>query len=233
MPGRPPKVDHLREGFIASGASAQGLVDSVLDMSGINPNSECPRLHTEHARRVVELAFLGLVSAWEEFLEQVFVRYTAGATTDSGFAPPLRMGATTSIAHSYHVISGDPDYDPTRHYAKFSDPKWVIATSKLYFEQGSPFSTRLHPKLEPLQHAVKLRNRVAHTSRKVRSEFKRTALIHLGRGPGDSLTQGYRVGDLLVAPAERIFGQQARNQSLSYFQAYRTMYESLAVRVVP
>lgn len=233
MAGRPPKVDHLRDAFLSQAESAGALVDSVLTLSGINPNSECPRLHTEHARRVVELAFLGMVASWEEFLEQVFVRYMAGAAANNGFSPPMRMGKSINITHAYQVLSGDPDYDPNKHYSRFSDPKWVIDTSKLYFEKGQPFATRIHPKLEPLRHAVKLRNRVAHASTKVRSEFKSTAQKHLGLAPEDALIQGYRVGDLLVAPAQRIFGQGVRDQNLSYFWAYSAMYQTLSKHIVP
>src|SRR5690606_1322906 len=132
MPGRPPKTAHVRDTFLAASESARDLVKAVSGLSGINPNSQCPRLHAEQARRVVELAFLGLVSAWEEFLEKSFVRYLAGAKADNGFSPTLRMGKASDIAHAYHLISGDPAFDPARNYAKFGDPKWVISISKNY-----------------------------------------------------------------------------------------------------
>jgi hypothetical protein len=231
--GRPPKVDHLRIGFKNDTQSAWALVQSALRLSGINPNTDCPRLHTEHARRVVELAFLGMVASWEEFLEQVFVRYMAGAKTDTGFMPTLRIGKCAGIVHSYQVLAGDPDYDPNKHYAKFGDIKWVIASSKLYFDQGSPFAARLHAKLQPLQLAAKLRNRVAHASTKVRSDFKAAAQVHLGLDPGDPLSQGYRVGDLLVADAERLFGQIARDRHWNFFRAYHRMFRELAAGIVP
>lgn len=233
MAGRPPKVDHVRDSFLAASDSAKSLVDSVTALSGINPNSKCPRLHTEHARRVVELAFLGMVSAWEEFLEQSFVRYLAGAVADGGYSPAHRMGKVSDIAHAYHVISGDPSYDPEKHYSKFGEPKWVIATARLYFETGSPYATRMQPKVEPLQYAVKLRNRVAHSSIKVRSDFRAVAKKHLNLDEDDPLKQGYALGALLQTKTTRLFGAKARDNEWTYFEAYRRMYRSLAKKIVP
>jgi hypothetical protein len=233
MAGRPPKVDHLREAFLSSTQSAEGFVNSVLSLSGINPNTTGKQLHVEHARRAVELAFLGVVASWEEFLEQTFVRYMMGVSTDSGFSPHLRLGNAASIAHAYHVLSGDPDYDPNRHFSRFGDPRWVIASSKLYFEQGSPYATRMQPRIEVLQYAVKLRNRVAHSSTKVRSDFKAVAQTHLGLVGDQPLAQGYRVGDLLVTPVTKLFGASAKDRGLNYFSAYVEMYRTLANGIVP
>ncbi len=87
MPGRQPKVDYLREKFINSASSAQSLVDSVLGLSGINPNSESHRLHTGHARRVVELAFLGLVSARKKIFSSTPQIYSKVFPDEDLFSP--------------------------------------------------------------------------------------------------------------------------------------------------
>lgn len=233
MPGRAPKVGHVRDSFLAASVSAKDLVVAVSQLAAIHPNTQGPRLHPEHKRRVVELAFLGMISAWEEFLEQSFVRYLAGAKADDDSAPALRVGKAASIEHAYHLISGDPEYDPTRNYSKFSDPKWVIAISKNYMELGAPYATKLHANLQVLQEAVRLRNRVAHNSGKSREDFKRSARTHLGLPEGAGLTQGYGVGDLLVSPAIRLFGQQATQSGWTYFQAYYARLRRLAKDIAP
>ena len=233
MPGRPPQVDHVRESFLRASSSARDLVRAVGQVSAIRQNPNCPTLHPEQARRVVELAFLGLVSAWEEFLEQTFVRYLAGAKAASGFTPALRLGKASTIAHSYHLISGDPDFDPSRNYSKFGEPKWVIAIAKNYFALGAPYATCLQPHLDPLQHAIKLRNRVAHSSTKCREDFKKTARVHLGLQPNVGVGQGYGVGDLLLEPAQRIFGQEAVAKNWNYFQAYNARLRAISRRIVP
>lgn len=232
--GRPPKVDHLRVEFFRNLDSYQGLVDSVMSLSGIKANASSARtLHPEYARRCIELAFLGLVSAWEEFLEQTFVRYLAGAKTDSGRNPSLRLGRAANIPHAYQVLSGNVDYDPAKHYSKFGEPKWVIASAKLYFSHdGAPYADPIQFRLDALQHAVRLRNRVAHNSTKTRSDFKASAQKYLGLNAQDSLRKGFGVGDLLVAPADRIFGNGG-NASINYFEAHRLLYRKLALVIVP
>ncbi|WP_458071423.1 hypothetical protein [Rhodanobacter sp. BL-MT-08] len=232
MPGRPPKAAHVRDTFLAASSSASDLVKTISGLSGVNPNSTCPRLHAEQARRVVELAFLGLVSAWEEFLEQSFVRYLAGAKADNDFCPELRMGKATDISHAYQIISGDPNFDPSRNYAKFGEPKWVISISKNYFALGAPYATVLQPNIDPIQHSIKLRNRVAHNSSKCREDFIKSAKIHLNIPEDGKLRQGYTVGDLLAAPADRLFGQEARNKGWTYFQAYNARFRAMARKIV-
>ena len=142
MAGRPPRVEHVRDEFLGSVTSAEALVDSVRALERIRSNAGNPRLHPKHVRRTVELAFLGLVASWDEFLEQTFVRYTAGARCNGGYSPTLRLGAASDIGHAYHVISGDPNYDPGSGYLKFSDPRWVIDSAKLYFDAGRPYASR-------------------------------------------------------------------------------------------
>jgi len=153
MAGRPPKVDHILATFLRESDSARELVIAVTQVSAINPNVQGPRLHPEQARRVVELAFLGLISSWEEFLEQTFVRYLAGAESANGYKAPLRLGKASDITHSYHLISGDPSFDPSRNYSKFGDPRWVIEISKNYFSLGAPYSHLLQANVDILQQA--------------------------------------------------------------------------------
>ena len=233
MAGRPPKLAHVRDTFLRDSVQARDLILAVRYLSAIKRKNNEPRLHPEQARRVFELAFLGLIASWEEFLEQAFVRYLAGAQSDNGYCPKLRVGKSSGIAHSYHLISGDPSFDPSRNYSRFSDPKWVIAVSKNYFELGAPFAPQLHANIDILQHAIKLRNRVAHNSTKSREEFKHAALQHLGRPADGSLPQGYGVGDLLLSKAERIFGQEARDKNWVFFVAYAIRLRRMARHICP
>ena len=143
--------------------------------------------------------------------------------------PPFGSGPR-QISATYHVISGDPNYDPESGYLKFSDPRWVVDSAKLYFDAGRPYATAMTPKLDRLKDAVKLRNRVAHASAKCRAEFKTVALAFLVPANG-ALSQGYRVGDLLLAPAVRHFGPAAQNGT--FFKAFAETYRSLAGSMVP
>lgn len=233
MPGRPPKVDHLRIQFVRAINSASTLYSSVQSLGGINPAVQSPRLHTEHVRRVVELAFLGVIGSWEEFLELTLVRYIAGAKCDGGYEPGLRLGKAANIKHAYHLVAGDPNFEPARGFVGLSDPTTTIDVAKLFLEGGRPYADALRAKKDRLVDAVRLRNRVAHTSMKCREDFKKTARSYLNLGGGGKLTQGYRVGDLLTTHAVRHFGPGAANRNLTFFQAFMEMFSSLAEKIVP
>ena len=233
MSGRPPKVDHLRKEFLRSVKSAESLYESVLEVGSIRPAASGPRLHTEHVRRVVELAFLGVIGSWEEFLEQTLVRYIAGAKCDNDYKPDLRLGKAADITHAYHLITGDPKFDPGKGFIGLSNPSTTVDMARLFLEGGHPYSSAFRGKEELLDHANRLRNRVAHSSTKAREDFKKTARRLLNRGTQGKLTQGYRVGDLLVAPAKQHFGSSAANRKLPFFKAYMEMFQKLALKIVP
>jgi len=228
--GRPPKVDHLRVSLIRDITSARNLVNSVKASSGINPKSSIPRIHVKHAQRVIELAFMGVVAAWEDFLEQVLVRYLAGAKTDSGYQPSLRIGATSGIAHSYEVLMGDPKFNPSKNYIGFSAPVDVIDAAKLFLDHGQPFQNALNPKVDMLKNAIKIRNRSAHSSDKCITDFVNTAKQILNV---NKLKQSYRPANLLDAPAQRGFGQSVQQRNITYFEAFMEMFEDLANKIVP
>jgi len=227
--GRPPKVEHVRDEFIQNINSAKDLVNQVLRFEGIHPNTQKATLHSKHVRKVVELAFMGVVASWEEFLERTFVRYMAGAET-SNLKPTLKVGRADSLEHSYQLLAEDPNYDSAKDYLKFSTPKWVIMKAKFYFKEAKPYDV-LHGETDKLLNANKIRHRVAHSSRKCKADFKEVAIKFLDIRNG-TLTQGFGAGDLLLKPAQRHFGQSAKDRGITFFEAYMEFYEYLANRIV-
>ena len=233
MTGKSPKVDHIRKAFVRSIESAESLYQSVRGLEGINPASRQRSLHSKHVRRVVELAFMGVVAEWEEFLEQTLVRYMAGARCDNGYAPKIRLGYADSITHAYQLIAHDPKYDPSRGFIALSSSKATLDLATLFFENGEPYKSALAVKRDRLADAVHLRNRIAHSSTKVRQDFKQTALRFLNRGEDGKLSQGYRVGDLLLTEAERHFGEDVAQREITFFQAFMEMFTELSQNIVP
>jgi hypothetical protein len=190
-------------------------------------------LHPSQARRVVALAFLGALAAWEDFVEAVFVRYLAGATSPSGHEVTLRAGRAVSISHAYELVSGQKDYDPLKRFLVWSSPKEIVARADIFFYQGQPFRSAVGHWRDRLQDASVIRNRVAHHSQKARREFKAVALGHLGRPKTGKLTQGYSPGDLLVETSVRGFTSLEKEWRANYFLAYLNMFVDLADRLVP
>lgn len=230
MAGRPPEVDHVKKTFFKEIKAAEDLVAKILQFKGgINPVGTIG-LHPKHVRQVVELAFMGVVASWEEFLEMSLVRYVAGAKTGTGYRPTPKFGRATSIEHAYQVLSNNPKFSPRKDYLKVTDPNWVTNQADFLFSAHGFGDVKIKGAL--LGHASSIRNRVAHSSEKCRADFKVTAIHFLMPATG-SLKQGYGPGDLLVAPVSRHFGQPAIQSQSTHFSAFAELYKSLADTIIP
>lgn len=230
MAGRPPEVDHVKAALLKELRAAEELVSKINSFKGgINPNGT-PGLHPKYVRQVVELAFMGAVSSWEEFLEHALVRYVAGAKTKTGYSPAPKFGRANSIEHAYQVLSVNPKFDKSKDYLKVSDPKWVTNTADFLFSTHGFGDVK--GKSQLLGHANAIRNRVAHSSHKCRFKFKVTALDFL-QPPSGKLTKGYGPGDLLMAKVVGHFGQSVVQAQKNHFEAYMDLFRQLADKVVP
>lgn len=230
MAGRPPEVDHVKASLLTELRAAEELVSKINSFKGgINPNGT-PGLHPKYVRQVVELAFMGAVSSWEEFLERALVRYVAGAKTNTGYSPTPKFGRANSIEHAYQVLSANPKFDKNKEYLKVSDPKWVTNTADFLFSKHGFGDVKVKSQL--LGHANSIRNRVAHSSYKCRTDFKTTALDFLQPSNG-KLTKGYGPGDLLMGKVVRHFGQPVVQAQKNHFEAYMDLFRQLADKVVP
>jgi hypothetical protein len=183
--------------------------------------------------RVVELAFMGVCAAWEDFLENVMVRYLAGARTNSSYAPTLRVGKCQGITHAYEVLSAKPGYDPEEHYLTWTNPAAVARLAELYFAGGNPFKAPMTRDADRLKQAVRVRNRIAHGSAKCKAEFREAANAVMQRPKTSALGQGFRAGKLLSAPATAFFGAGIPARGITVFDAYMEMYKALASEIVP
>lgn len=230
MPGRPPKVTHVREAFLAEIATARTLISAVRALpQRVHPNAP-PGIHPKHVRQVAGLAFMGVIAAWEEFLERTLVRYLAGASTNLGYTATPKFGRATDLAHAYELLSQDANYDPLKHYLKVSDARWVWRTANFFFAQHN--YGVLNPKSDLLSNANRIRNRIAHDSDKCKADFKATAVWFL-QPPNGNLSKGYSPGALLLDTATRNFGNPLNAAGITHFEAYMQIYEGLANSIVP
>ena len=230
MPGRPPEVEHVKRTFKAEVASARTLVDAVKTIPPKVRPTAAIGLHPKHLEQIVELAFMGVVSAWEEFLERTLVRYAAGAKCASTYAPTPKFGLANSMDHAYIVLSQNPGFNSTKDYLKANDPRWVRSTAEFLFSTH-PYGC-LQNKTELIKHASSIRNRVAHNSTKCRADFKATA-IYFTQPPNDTLPQGYNPGKLLLSTVTRHFDRHSIQQRISHIAAYFRMFELMADEIVP
>jgi hypothetical protein len=83
----------------------------------------------------------------------------------------------------------------------------VVDRAQLFFQAGAPFSTLTHLQRDRLTDAIRIRNRIAHSSTKVRNDFNEVARRHLGLAPDKRLSQGYDVGQLLLDKSTKCFAK--------------------------
>lgn len=194
--------------------------------------------HPRVAAKVVGLAFLNAVTAWEQFLEDVFLRYLSGAASPSGYQPALRLGPCHGTAHASQVLEMAGAREGSLRTGRWSDYGWVVATSHVFFGRGEPF-TLISPRWrERLSDATALRNRVAHSSDRARRRFKPVAAKFLGLATTAPLPRGMSPGRLLVeGDPRRAFDATWLNKCEhtwgDLFEAYISMYSETSSQLVP
>jgi len=79
-------------------------------------------LHPGQAKKIISLAFLDVVAKWEDFIENCFVRYLAGAKYINNNPPVLRIKPCESIKHSYQIATSKYRYDPLKSFLSLNIP---------------------------------------------------------------------------------------------------------------
>jgi len=228
--GRPAKVDHVRKTFVDEINRSEALVAAIMELPTKVRPSSTPGLHPKHKGQVIELAFMGLVATWEEFLVRSLARYLTGAKTDSGYKPTTKAGVAETISHAYALLSLDPEYKPAKSYLKLTDVKSLLCVANFYFS-AHPYGC-LQEHNEIIKYAIYVRNRVAHDSEKCKMDFKSAAIYFLCP-PDGQLKQGYTPAALLQEPVRRHFGRQAVDLGKTHFCAYSDLFRQLAEKIVP
>jgi hypothetical protein len=230
---RPPGLKTVKSDFIANIISASNLFEAVVSFTkgktydaiqGSEP------LHPAQARRVMALAFMIIVSAWEQFVESVFIRYMAGACSPSGYQPVLRVGPCAGLQHAGQLLRGNMAFSFESNFLLWSPWKVVTDRAKLFFDHGKPFSSLPDRDVPSLNHAFLLRNRVAHSSHKARADFVRVARLYTGK---PMLRRGYDVGSLLLEKPSLHTHSSSYSQADHCFEAYLSLFIELAGTIAP
>jgi hypothetical protein len=166
----------------------------VWNYESINESTFHPRV----AFKVVGLAFLSVVAAWEEYLENSFLRYMTGAKSESLYSPKMRIGKCKSTTHALQVLTGVIKTNDAARFSRWNDYDWVTARASIFFQKGEPYSLISSRFQQRLKDAQIIRNRVAHSSLKARHQFKRMVNLNVGEHPNSPLDFGFSPGKYLV-----------------------------------
>lgn len=229
---KPPSTETSREEFEYQLDVAKRIVTAVTKLGAINPTAAKP-LHIKHVARIVELAFMGAVASWEDFLEGTFVRYMAGAKSKSGYSPTLRLGPSETLNHAYDVLAGEHAYDPSKSYMTWNKPADLISLAKVFFADGKPYEGPLTREQDRLKAAVGLRNRIAHASEKCKEDFAGAVNRIRQAAKGTALGQGTTVGQVLLETAGAFFGKGTPARKINVFTAYLELLQAAAQDISP
>ncbi len=230
---RTPKVDRVKDDLVAKLDSNLNLFGAVYQYARYtNDNINWTEfLHPSQANKVIGLCFMSNVSAWEEFVHASFLRYLAGATSGSGYAPSPIMGKCRNLQHAGAVLTGDVDFDPSERFLSWSSWGAVVDKAKIFFDRGEPYSKVIQAFRERVNDAFAIRNRMAHSSQKCIRDFTQVARRFLGKRMTDPLPQGFSVGKLLMGNPVRHFSRF--NGDDNYYIAYDSLFRHLSALIVP
>ena len=194
--------------------------------------------HPTVASKMIGLAFLSVVAAWEEYIEEAFLRYMAGTQTDTGYAPVLRLSPCCSLVHARQVLSATFDSQERPRFLPWNDYTWVVSAARVYFRDGEPYSKVANRFRDRLADAQIIRNRVAHTSQKARMQFRKMSNRLAGDHPMSPMNRGFSPGRMLVSQCPEYGFDEAWLASKEhfwgdFFEAYGSMYLDLAATITP
>lgn len=199
-----------------------------------NENPYQPRV----AQKVVGLAFLNAVGAWEQFVERSFLGYMAGARAASGYSPELSIGACQNRPHAFRLLGAIACGNPQR-LLRWNDWNWVRHVAEVFFCEGKPYSSLPQLAVARLQDAQVVRNRVAHDSAKSLGQFKRLVNALYENPVNAPLPRGFSPGEFLANDARKelfptlgIFPSVEHSWG-DYFESFVSMYFDASVIISP
>ena len=113
---------------------------------------------------VIMQSFLSVYAEWEHFLENSTIWYAMGEVSIKGKAPTKYISPTDED-HANQIICG------ASKYPDWSNLEYVLKTEDYLFEQGEPYKGALNGFSSVFTEIKKVRNVIAHNSKKSHSEF--------------------------------------------------------------
>lgn len=128
---------------------------------------------------IIENIILTVYSSWEKFLEDTFIV------------------SPTSDDHAYNLIKN------VTTYPDWTDVNKIMINAGNFFENGGPFQLLLTLKGD-INAVKKIRNAIAHTSRKAREDFENLVRGKVGHLPNDitpaKFVSEYKTGNRRADP---------------------------------
>lgn len=169
-----------------------------------------PRIQIEI---IAELSFLRIFIAWENFLEDSFLRYLVGAESPSGYSPRIRM-TFPNMKVAANIIKGERDY------VKWNSYNVVVQRSEIYFEDGQPYKDTFISVSEDLNAMNIIRNRIAHKSKYSKEKFSNFVRRTFGHG---------RRG---MTPGRFLLTRKDQTSNITYLEYYVEIIKTVSIQII-
>lgn len=189
------------------------------------------------AAKIIGLAFLSAVAAWEDFVANVYLGYLSGYPAPNGMLPELRAGRATDKSHALLLAAGESNAKEAERRMRWSSFRWVQSLSQVHYKHGNPFQLISDSDIQWLDLAVIIRNRVAHNSDKAKKQFKDSFNKLIGNPKDAPLPNGFSPGWLLTAILEshpRLMVLYSEDHYWGdLFEGYISLWIHIADRICP
>lgn len=182
------------------------------------PGSNIRRLlDSDRLALLYEMAYLRIFIAWEDFLEQTFLRYMCGHASAQG-----QMAVTQGRPHWRSISAARAHLFGARRYLLWHNPDTVIKRSRQYFIHGLHEAV-ITSALAYMEHCANIRHRIAHGQEDARKNFDKATLHFAARK-----YRGARPGVFLRAQAI-----QASGPSMTWLDSLSADLVSLSRQIAP
>jgi hypothetical protein len=156
------------------------------------------RLSRRACEQMYEALFLSAFTAFESFLEELFVALLVHGQGTGSPRPKVQL---RSAATARSLLAG-----PGKKYADWLPLDNTHKRALVYFERGRPFSKLQDKKFEPmcgvLERGHVIRNAIAHKSRHSLRKFETSVLRGVSVGTRERTPAGYLRGLMTITPLQ-------------------------------
>lgn len=189
------------------------------------------------AAKVVGLAFLSAVSAWEDFVEDVYLGYLCGYPAPNGYTPRLRAGPAQNKTHALTLAAGESNEKEAERKLRWSSFRWIQALSTVHFVPNNVFTAVAAQDVAWLDLAQTIRNRIAHNSEKAKSQYKAALNRLMNDKPDTPLPRGFSPGKFLIYQTHTDKQLMPLMEDHHYwpdvFEGYISLWQRLADELCP
>jgi hypothetical protein len=138
-------------------------------------SKEYKLLHPRRIEAAYEMAFLRVFIAWEDVLEQSFIRYLAGYANSIGQLTPA-----AGIGFSRDIVAAESQLFGNNQYLLWHNPLHVIKRSQKFFSMGM-HEHICQSNFARLEAFAAIRHRIAHGQDDARKKFDNATMLLAGR----------------------------------------------------